>query len=116
MQVRKGVLELVVLLSVRSGETYGYELITSIAHAMEFELTEGTIYPLLSRLSKEGLITGRWVQGEGSVPRKYYRISPRGRAALDEMEASWLHLTRSVQRLTSKSRSGARGRGEPVDA
>jgi PadR family transcriptional regulator PadR len=116
VQVRKGVLELVVLLTVRAGETYGYELITSIARAMEFELTEGTIYPLLSRLNKEGLITGRWVEVDGSVPRKYYRISPRGRAALVEMEVSWLRLTRSVQRLTAKGRTGARDRTEAADA
>jgi PadR family transcriptional regulator PadR len=102
IQVRKGVLELVVLLAVRDGERYGYELITIITRAMDFEMTEGTVYPLLSRLLKEGLVSARWVESEGSVPRKYYRLTKAGERALDAMQESWVKLTRAVQRLASK--------------
>jgi PadR family transcriptional regulator PadR len=107
VQVRKGVLEMVVLLTVRAAETYGYELITDITRSMNFELTEGTIYPLLSRLHKEELIAARWVEAAGGVPRKYYRITPRGRAAIEAMEASWTRLTGGVQRLASKTHAEA---------
>jgi PadR family transcriptional regulator PadR len=109
VQVRKGVLEFIVLLTIRSSETYGYELVTTIARALDFELTEGTIYPLLSRLNKEGLIAARWVATDGGVPRKYYRLSARGQAVLEAMEISWLRMTRGVQQLTSPG--GARSRG-----
>jgi PadR family transcriptional regulator PadR len=115
IQVRKGVLELVVLLTVRARETYGYELITDIARTMDFDLTEGTIYPLLNRLYKEGLIGASWVEVEGGVPRKYYRITPRGRTALDGMEASWSRLTRGVQRLAAKGHSASSGQRHAVE-
>lgn len=99
VQVRKGVLELIILLSLRKHERYGYELITVVTGAMDFELTEGTIYPLLSRLHKDGLLTARWVEMPGGVPRKYYRLSERGRDALGAMQTSWIRLTYAVQRL-----------------
>ena len=99
MQVRKGVLELIILLSLRKHECYGYELITMVTGSMDFELTEGTIYPLLSRLQKDGLLTARWVEVPGGVPRKYYRLSERGRDTLAAMQTSWIRLTYAVQRL-----------------
>lgn len=116
VQVRKGVLELVVLLTVRAGETYGYELITTIARTLDFDLTEGTIYPLLSRINKEGLIMARWVEVEGGVPRKYYRITQHGQAVLEAMESSWSRLTRGVQRLASRRYAGAGSRREVTDS
>jgi PadR family transcriptional regulator, regulatory protein PadR len=99
VQVRKGVLELIILLSLRKHERYGYELITMVTGSMDFELTEGTIYPLLSRLHKDGLLTARWVEVPGGVPRKYYRLSERGRDTLAAMQTSWIRLTYAVQRL-----------------
>lgn len=99
VQVRKGVLEFIILLSLRKHERYGYELITVVTGAMDFELTEGTVYPLLSRLHKDGLLTARWVEVPGGVPRKYYRLSKRGRDALAAMQTSWIRLTYAVQRL-----------------
>lgn len=115
VQVRKGVLEFIVLLTIRSGETYGYELVTTIARALDFELTEGTIYPLLSRLNKEGLITARWVTSDASVPRKYYRLSARGQAVLEEMEISWFRMTKGVQQLISRRGARSRASGEGME-
>ena len=114
VQVRKGVLELIILLSLRNNECYGYELITVITAAMAFELTEGTIYPLLSRLHKDGLLTARWVNVAGGVPRKYYRLTERGHDALAAMQSSWIQLTYAVQRLMldpGASRREIAGRG-----
>lgn len=105
IQVRKGVLELVVLLAVRDREQYGYELITVITRALEFEMSEGTVYPLLSRLLKEGLVAARWVESEGTVPRKYYRLTDAGAEALDAMQQSWTILTQAIDRLGSKGAS-----------
>ena len=105
VQVRKGVLELIILLSLRKHERYGYELITVVTGAMDFELTEGTIYPLLSRLHKDGLLTARWVEVPGGVPRKYYRLSEHGRDALAAMKTSWIRLTNAIQRLIDDPRA-----------
>jgi PadR family transcriptional regulator PadR len=109
VQVRKGVLELIILLSLRKHERYGYELITVVTEAMDFELAEGTIYPLLSRLYKEGLLTARWVEVAGGVPRKYYRLSEHGRDALAAMKTSWSRLANAVQHLIDDSRATRQG-------
>ena len=109
IQVRKGVLELVVLLALRDSERYGYELITIVTRAMDFEITEGTIYPLLSRLLKTGLLSAHWVENKGSVPRKYYRLTRPGRHAVDAMQQSWTKLTRAIQQLASRGVPASEG-------
>ena len=98
-QVRKGMLDFIILLCLRKREYYGYELIKTIMAASELEISEGTIYPLLNRLKKEDLVTSRWEEKESGMPRKYYGITPKGRAALAEVNKSWLKLNASLARL-----------------
>jgi len=98
-QVRKGMLDFVILLCLRKREYYGYELIKAIKAATELEISEGTIYPLLNRLKKEGLISSRWEEKESGIPRKYYLLADKGRAALAESKRSWLALNASLARL-----------------
>lgn len=99
VQLRKGVLEFVILLSLREKEQYGFELITGIAKRASLEVPEGTIYPLLLRLSKDELVTTRLAEGEGGAPRKYYQLTPRGRSILEAMTRSWSDLSVSVQQM-----------------
>ncbi len=99
VQLRKGVLELVILLSLREREQYGFELISGIAKRALIDLPEGTLYPLLLRLAKDGLIASRMAEGDGGAPRKYYALTPQGNELLNAMIASWTKLTSSVGRL-----------------
>ena len=100
-QLRKGVLELVILLALREREKYGFELISGIAERSSLELSEGTIYPLLLRLAKDDLIQSRLAQGDGGAPRKYYSVTPHGRRMLEMMTAGWAKLVASVDALTA---------------
>lgn len=99
VQLRKGVLEFVILLSLRDKEQYGFELISGIAKRASLDLPEGTLYPLLLRLSKDALVASRLAEGEGGAPRKYYTLTPQGRAMLGAMIQSWTALTGSVQQM-----------------
>jgi PadR family transcriptional regulator PadR len=105
VQLRKGVLEFVILLSLRDREQYGFELISGIAKRAALELSEGTLYPLLLRLSKDALVTSRLAGGDGGAPRKYYALSPDGRALLDAMIHSWSRLRTSVDSMLEGTRS-----------
>lgn len=99
VQLRKGVLEFVILLSLRDKEQYGFELISGIAKRASLDLPEGTLYPLLLRLSKDALVASRLAEGEGGAPRKYYTLTPQGRSMLGAMIQSWAALTGSVQQM-----------------
>jgi len=99
-QLRKGVLEFLVLLRVREREYYGYELVHAVAETAGGEVAEGTLYPLLSRLSKQSLISSRWDQVASGRRRRYYRITSEGEAVLREMTDRWIRLDRAIRRLT----------------
>ncbi len=99
VQLRKGVLEFVVLQSLSDREQYGFELITGIARQASLDVPEGTLYPLLLRLSKDALVASRLAEGEGGAPRKYYALTAQGRAMLAGMTRSWSKLSASVQHM-----------------
>ena len=98
-QVRKGMLDFIILLCLRKREYYGYELIKAIKAAAELDISEGTIYPLLNRLKKENLVSSRWEEKDSGIPRKYYAITEKGRAALAEAGESWRRFNASLERL-----------------
>ena len=88
-QLKKGVLEMLVLDTVCKGSTYGYELLTSLKARSDalFVLKEGTLYPILYRLEDDGLIQSSWSQGEGrTAPKKMYAATEKGR---QEREHRW---------------------------
>ena len=99
VQLRKGVLEVIILLSLRDREQYGFELINGIAKRASLDVPEGTIYPLLLRLSKDELVASRLAEGEGGAPRKYYRLTTHGASMLEAMTRSWSDLSASVQHM-----------------
>ena len=99
VQLRKGVLEFVILLSLAEREQYGFELIAGIAGRAAIDVPEGTLYPLLLRLAKDELIASRSAAGEGGARRKYYALTCEGRTLLQAMIPLWSTLAASVTSL-----------------
>lgn len=91
-QLKKGVLEMLVLGLICEKPAYGYELLHAVALRSGglFTLKEGTLYPILYRLEDDGLITAAWQTGEGrATPKKYYTATPAGRAARAAQRQTW---------------------------
>lgn len=85
----KGVLDLFVLARLRDGEAYGYELARSLEAAGFGEIKGGTLYPLLNRLERDGMVNTSWRPSEQGPDRKYYRIAGRGEQTLIEAGEAW---------------------------
>lgn len=100
-QVKKGTLSFIVLNAISKKELYGYELIEIIKQSTAIEIAEGTLYPLMNQLSKEGLTTSKWVEQESGIPRKYYLITQEGKVTLKEMRNYWNELQESITKITS---------------
>lgn len=100
-QFKKGILEIVLLKLLSQREQYGYELIGSLnAKSPFFEIKEGTLYPILYRLEDEQLMETRWEQSEArGIPKKYYRITPKGQAVLERAAALWLDFAADVEQI-----------------
>lgn len=86
-QFKKGVLELIVLESVREKDMYGYELVEEVSKVVDVK--EGTIYPLLKRLTNEHYFETYLRESTEGPPRKYYHITASGIMYLDQLEAEW---------------------------
>ena len=98
-QLKKGVLEMLVLKLVCSGPTYGYALLTRLKEESRgrFQLKEGTLYPILYRLEDEGLIEAQWSQGEGrTAPKKMYAATEAGRLESVRRLMVWQEFTQTV--------------------
>jgi len=99
-QVKKGVLEFIILLLLSRNELYGYELLDNIKSTTGYEVAEGTIYPLLNRLKADNLIDSYWVEMESGVPRKYYKMTKTGNTVLGEMKKYWFELNANINKLS----------------
>ena len=97
IQLKKGVLELCVLLALEETECYGYELITKISE--NIEISEGTIYPLLKRLKDEGFVTTYLKESQSGPPRKYYKITDTGKKEKDKLLIVWESIVRGVEKI-----------------
>ena len=97
-QMRKGLLVYCVLLLLKDGKVYTSEIIRSL-HQAELIVVEGTLYPLLNRLSKDGLLSYEWQESEQGPPRKYYGLTDDGQALLKELKATYHKLHASVNTL-----------------
>ena len=102
VQVKKGVLELCILNALVAEERYGYDLVKSLVEVPGLGVTEGTVYPLLSRLRVAGLITSRLEESSSGPARKYYSLTKEGRKAMEVMNQYLGELNRSVERLRKK--------------
>ena len=96
-QLKKGVLEMLVLQQLRERDCYGYELVQEISE--HIAISEGTIYPLLRRLNKEALVTTYLKESESGPTRKYYKISSQGLATLQEQIAEWQTFVQRVNAI-----------------
>ena len=97
VQARKGLLELGVLNALVLEERYGYDLVKSLVAWSGLDITEGTIYPLLSRLRKQGLVKTRLVESSGGPARKYYALTPEGRDATVQMNERFEALAAGIR-------------------
>jgi PadR family transcriptional regulator PadR len=100
-QLRKGILELAVLGSLSRGRHYGYSLVKTISGDKDIDLTEGTIYPILGRLAKEGLVQSEWVESSQGPPRKYYTLTLKGEEAYRVLEEEFRKLAAIVVNVQS---------------
>ncbi|TDB74592.1 MULTISPECIES: PadR family transcriptional regulator [unclassified Micromonospora] len=98
----RGVLDLCVLALLSRGESYGYELSQALRTYGLGTVQGGTLYPVLLRLQRAGLLTAHWREGETGPARKYYRISPAGSAALHAAVIDWSAFTASVGAILSE--------------
>ncbi len=103
-QLRKGLLELCLLNSLCRGAQYGYDLVRALSAVDGLVVQEGTVYPILSRLRREGLLEATIRESEQGPPRKYYSLTPAGRAALRGMNAYWRRLTTQITTLTESTK------------
>src|SRR6476660_3161080 len=88
-QLRRGTLDLAILLPVSTGRLYGLAIIQHLEAFTALAVTEGTIYPSLGRLTREGVLEAEWVEGEAPHPRKYYRLTRTGAKRLADMKGEW---------------------------
>ena len=101
-QMKKGVLDMLVLRLLKSEAKYGYQIIQEMREKSEeiFLLKDGTLYPILYRLEDDGLVVSKWSGAVGKqVPRKYYEITKEGKRTLDEIEDVWKRISDGVVRI-----------------
>ena len=97
-QMRKGVLEYCILSILSRKEAYASSILDELKNA-NMLVVEGTVYPLLIRQKNQGLLSYRWEESTQGPPRKYYVITEKGRAQLQEMDAAWQELVNSIETL-----------------
>ncbi|MBS1611367.1 MAG: PadR family transcriptional regulator [Bacteroidetes bacterium] len=100
-QMRKGVLEFCILSILSDGEHYPTEIIERMKDG-KLLIVEGTLYPLLTRLKNDGLLSYRWVESQSGPPRKYFTLTDEGRVFLTGLLESWRELTDSVNQIIQK--------------
>jgi PadR family transcriptional regulator, regulatory protein PadR len=98
--LRKGLLEFLILGVVATDTVYAADIIRRLS-ATDFATQEGTLYPLLSKMRREGLLDYEWQESASGPPRKYYRLTATGRAELSEFRAYWASTTRVIEELGS---------------
>ena len=98
-QLRKGLLELAVLLVVSHGSVYASDILKRLKES-KLLVVEGTLYPLLSRLKNDGDLGYEWQESKSGPPRKYYRLTESGRGTLQKTLETWTNLSQSINSLT----------------
>jgi PadR family transcriptional regulator, regulatory protein PadR len=103
-QMRRGAIEFCVMALLRDEERYGLDLSRTLA-ADGLVTSEGTMYPLLARLRQDGLVETTWHESQQGPPRRYYRLTADGRAALDTFTVQWQQFRDAVDGLLDGGRS-----------
>lgn len=98
-QMRRGTLEYCVLALLRHEARYGFDLVKALGEADGMVTSEGTIYPLLSRLRRDGLVSTTWEESPSGPPRRYYRLTRDGEKALEDFVGEWQRFRDAVDRF-----------------
>ena len=101
-QMRKGILEFCILSILQRSEAYPSDIMTELKKG-KLIVVEGTLYPLLTRLKNDGLLTYRWEESTQGPPRKYYSLTEEGKSFLIELNKSWDELAQAVSQITKNS-------------
>jgi PadR family transcriptional regulator, regulatory protein PadR len=101
-QMRRGAIEYCVLALLRRREWYGFELAQALAEADGLVTSGGTIYPLLSRLRRDGLVDSVWRESSQGPPRRYYSLTSEGRAAIGAFTGQWTRFRDAVDLLLAE--------------
>ena len=104
IQMRKGILEFCILHIISRGEVYASDMLEELTSA-KIMVVEGTLYPLLTRLRKSGLIEYKWVESNAGPPRKYYTITSAGKRVLGNLETTWNELVNSTTQIISNEKA-----------
>ena len=95
-QLRRGVIEYCVLALLAREKRYGFDLARGLGDMGALSVSEGTVYPILSRLRKDGKITATWAESDAGPPRKYYELTTTGRSTLEGFSAEWRRFRTAV--------------------
>ncbi len=98
VQMRKGILEFCILHIISRGEVYASDMLNELTSA-KIMVVEGTLYPLLTRLRKAGLVDYKWVESNSGPPRKYYTLTEDGKVFLDQLNGTWDELESSTKQI-----------------
>lgn len=112
VELKKGTVQLGILALLEGGRRYGFEIIEQLRGRSGgyLDLKEGTLYPALHRLEKQGLLTAEWVIDDGGTPpRKYYSITAEGRKALEDARREWKAMVEGLGGVLGDGKAG----GEP---
>ena len=101
-QMRRGTLQYCVLALLEESERYAFDLVRSLGDTDGMVTSEGTIYPLLGRLRRDGLVESSWSESPSGPPRRYYTLTGHGRAALAEFRREWARFRDAVDGLVGK--------------
>ena len=99
--MRKGILEYCILSIISRNEAYASDILETLKDA-ELLVVEGTIYPLLTRMKNEGLLSYRWQESTGGPPRKYYTLTPDGEELLTQLNQEWQSICQAINHITQK--------------
>ena len=103
-QLRKGLLELCMVNLLADEEIYGYDLVKRLSSISGLMVSEGTVYPLLSRMRKSGMVESRLVESESGPARRYYVLSEQGKASLRLMNEYWGNLIQGLNEIVGESK------------
>ena len=96
--IRKGLLEFLILKIVSAEKVYAADILKRLS-VTDFATQEGTLYPLLSKMRRDGLLEYEWQESEAGPPRKYYELTPKGKSQLGELVDYWKHLNVTITEL-----------------
>jgi PadR family transcriptional regulator PadR len=96
--IRKGLLEFLILKIVAADKVYVADILKRLSDT-DFATQEGTLYPLLSKMRRDGLVDYEWQESDAGPPRKYYELTAKGRAQLAELNDYWKHLNTTITQL-----------------